>query len=138
MGGGSMLRLFLIQTVYFLLRNAPGHCRCKMKKSRVRYRVGQTRQMCEIRGSNTPLLYCALRVQPSCMNSWCTMPWLSKTINSIILTFHFWKHVALWSWRMFANPFGAMTLCFRIVRETPTFVTCNNLVHKVLVTVNHV
>jgi len=39
---------------------------------------------------------------------------------------------------MFANPFGALTLCFGIVRETPTLGTCNKLVQKVLVTVIYV
>jgi len=39
---------------------------------------------------------------------------------------------------MFANPFGALTLCFGIVRETSTLVTCTNLVQKVIVTVNRV
>ena len=38
---------------------------------------------------------------------------------------------------MFANPFGALTLCFGIVGETPTLVTCNNLAQKVLVAVNY-
>jgi len=33
---------------------------------------------------------------------------------------------------MFANPFGALTHCFGIVRKTPTLVTCSNLVQKFL------
>jgi len=30
-------------------------------------------------------------VQPSCTNSLCTMPWLSKNTISIVFTFDFWK-----------------------------------------------
>jgi hypothetical protein len=38
-----------------LLPNEPGRCHAGGKESRVRYRVGRTRRMREIRRSNTPL-----------------------------------------------------------------------------------
>ena len=86
-----MLRLvFESETVEFLLPNALGLCRTGGKN----YECGgawQTRWMCEIRRSNTPLYYSALTVQTSCTNSLCTMPWLSKNAISIFFAFDFWK-----------------------------------------------
>ena len=56
MGGDATSQLvFEPETVESLLPNEPGRCHAGGKKSRVRYRVGRTRRMREIRRSNTPL-----------------------------------------------------------------------------------
>jgi hypothetical protein len=42
-------RVFESEAVKYLLLNVPGHCHAGVKKSCVWYRLGQTRQMREIR-----------------------------------------------------------------------------------------
>ena len=92
--------------------------------------------MCKIRRSNTPFLI-------FCINS-ATFLHELFVHNALAVKKHYQHRLHfgileaqfLRSWRMFANPLGALALCFGIAQETPTLVTCIYLVQKFLVTLS--